>query len=99
MLARAAGPLDGDSLPQGLRAAAFVLLAERLRPDAAETIAYFAAQGVALKVISGDSPLTVSAVAARAACPTPAGWPMPGICRRTRARSAACWRNARSSAG
>jgi len=58
VLARAAGPLDGESLPQGLRAAAFILLGERLRSDAAETIAYFAAQGVALKVISGDSPLT-----------------------------------------
>jgi len=69
VLARAAGPLDGESLPQGLRAAAFVLLGERLRLDAAETIAYFAAQGVALKVISGDSPLTVSAVAARAGLP------------------------------
>ena len=69
VLARAAGPLDGESLPPGLRAAAFVLLAERLRSDAAQTIAYFAAQGVALKVISGDSPLTVSAVAARAGLP------------------------------
>jgi len=69
VLARAAGPLDGDSLPHGLRAAAFVLLTERLRSDAAETIAYFAAQGVALKVISGDSPLTVSTVAARAGLP------------------------------
>src|SRR5580704_4272420 len=69
VLARAAGSLDGDSLPQGLRAAAFVLLAEQLRSDAAETIAYFTAQGVALKVISGDSPLTVSAVAARAGMP------------------------------
>src|SRR6266851_3066801 len=69
VLARAAGALDGDSLPPGLRAAAFVLLAERLRSDAAETIAYFTAQGVALKVISGDSPLTVSAVAARAGLP------------------------------
>src|SRR5712692_2469728 len=69
VLARAVGPLDGESLPDGLRAAAFVLLGERLRSDAAETIAYFAAQGVALKVISGDSPLTVSAVAARAGLP------------------------------
>ena len=31
VLAHAAGPLDGESLPQGLRAAAFVLLAERLQ--------------------------------------------------------------------
>src|SRR6266446_1980223 len=69
VLASATGPLDGESLPDGRRAAAFVLLGERLRSDAAETIAYFAAQGVALKVISGDSPLTVSAVAARAGLP------------------------------
>ena len=99
VLARAAGPLDGESLPLGLRAAAFVLLAERLRSDAAETIAYFAAQGVALKVISGDSPLTVSAVAARAGLPDASGRPMRGICRRIPARSAACWRSARFSAG
>jgi len=69
VLARAAGSLDGESLPQGLRPAAFVVLAERLRSDAAEAIAYFTAQGVALKVISGDSPQTVSAVAARAGLP------------------------------
>jgi cation-transporting ATPase E len=65
-LACAAGPLNGQVLPADLRAAAFVVLAERLRSDAPQTIAYFAAQGVALKVISGDSPRTVSAVAARA---------------------------------
>ena len=68
-LARADGPLDGQALPPGLRAAAFIMLAERLRSDAPDTIAYFAAQGVALKVISGDSPHTVSAVAARAGVP------------------------------
>ncbi len=66
VLARADGPLAGEALPRGPRAAAFVLFAERLRSDAADAIAYFTAQGVALKVISGDSPHTVSAVAARA---------------------------------
>jgi cation-transporting P-type ATPase E len=66
VLARTGEPLDGESLPPGLRAAAFVVLAERLRPDAAAAIAYFAAQGVSLKVISGDSSYTVGAVAARA---------------------------------
>ena len=66
VLARTGEPLDGDSLPPGLRAAAFIVLAERLRPDAAGAIAYFAAQAVSLKVISGDSPYTVGAVAARA---------------------------------
>ncbi len=69
VLAYATDPLDGEALPHGLRVVAFVLFAERLRSDAAEAIAYFAAQGVALKVISGDSPLTVAAVAARAGLP------------------------------
>ena len=69
VLAHAPGPLDGQALPPGLRAVAFIVLAERLRSDAPDTIAYFAAQGVAVKVISGDSPHTVSAVAARAGVP------------------------------
>jgi cation-transporting ATPase E len=69
VLACAPGSLEAESLPDDLRAVAFVVLAERLRPDAAETIAYFAAQDVSLKVISGDSPRTVGAVAARAGLP------------------------------
>jgi len=69
VLACADGPLDGQALPRSLRAAAFLVLTERLRPDAGDTIAYFAAQGVAVKVISGDSPHTVGAVAARAGVP------------------------------
>jgi len=68
-LAHADGPLNGQALPPGLRPAAFIVLAERLRSDAPQTIAYFTAQGVAVKVISGDSPRTVSAVAARAGVP------------------------------
>jgi len=68
-LACTTGSLDGQALPQGLRAVAFVVLAERLRSDTPQTIGYFAAQGVTLKVISGDSPRTVSAVAARAGVP------------------------------
>jgi cation-transporting ATPase E len=65
VLARADARLDGDRLPPGLRAVAFVLFAEQVRPDAAETIAYFAQQGVTMKVISGDNPRTVGVVAAR----------------------------------
>jgi cation-transporting ATPase E len=68
-LAHTTGPLDGQALPQGLRAVAFIVLAERLRSDISQTIGYFTAQGVALKVISGDSPRTVAAVAARAGLP------------------------------
>ena len=40
-----------------------------MRPDAAETLAYFKQQGVALNVISGDNPHTVGAVAARVGMP------------------------------
>jgi cation-transporting ATPase E len=69
VLAQAPGPLTGQALPPSLRAAAFIVLEERLRSDAPDTIAYFTAQGVALKVISGDSPHTVGAVAARAGVP------------------------------
>jgi cation-transporting P-type ATPase E len=69
LLARTDAPLDGDSLPSEMRAAALVLLEEQVRPDAAETLAYFAQQGVALNVISGDSPRTVGAVAARVGMP------------------------------
>jgi cation-transporting ATPase E len=69
VLARSDAQLDGDNLPPGVHAVAFVLFAEQVRPDAAETIAYFGQQGVAMKVISGDSPRTVGAVAARVGVP------------------------------
>jgi cation-transporting ATPase E len=58
--------LEGESLPRGLRARALVTFSERVRSDAADTFRYFAEQGVQLRVISGDNPLTVGAVARRA---------------------------------
>ncbi|MBQ7341396.1 MAG: cation-translocating P-type ATPase [Oscillospiraceae bacterium] len=45
---------------------ALVLLTSRIRENAQETFSYFAKQGVAIKVISGDNPVTVSQVAQRA---------------------------------
>ena len=45
---------------------AMVVLEERLRPDAIDTVAFLREQGVTIKVLSGDSPVTVAAVAARA---------------------------------
>jgi cation-transporting P-type ATPase E len=64
-LASTSAPLAGEALPDPLRAAALIVFAEQVRPDAPDTVAYFAKQGVALKVMSGDSPLTVGAVAAQ----------------------------------
>jgi cation-transporting ATPase E len=68
-LASTAAPLAGESLPEPLQPAALIVFAEKLRQDALDTIAYFAEQGVALKVMSGDSPLTVGTVAARVEIP------------------------------
>jgi cation-transporting ATPase E len=52
--------------PADLRPLGLVVLAERLRDDARETVAFFRSQGVELKVISGDAPDTVAAIAADA---------------------------------
>ena len=58
---------DGDAaLPDGRAAAGLVVLAEEVRPDAERTLAYFRDQGVRVKVISGDNPVTAAAVARRA---------------------------------
>ena len=53
--------MTGKVLPM-----AYVLLANPIRKEAPETFAYFAEQGVEVKVISGDNPLTVSEVAKEA---------------------------------
>jgi cation-transporting P-type ATPase E len=45
------------------RARGLVLLAERLRPEARETVSWFLSQGVELKVLSGDRPETVASIA------------------------------------
>jgi cation-transporting ATPase E len=65
VLAHSDATLSDETLPADLMPVALVMFAEKVRPDAAETLAYFAAQGVDLRVISGDNPRTVAAVAAR----------------------------------
>ena len=65
VLAHSDAPLDGEALPANVEAAALVAFAEQVRADAAEALAYFAEQGVTTKVISGDNPRTVGAVAMR----------------------------------
>lgn len=88
LLARSDLPLADDTLPQALAPVALVLLAERIRDDAPGTVAWFGAQGVSLKVISGDHPDTAAEVARRVgitSAPTgvdarvlPAGADLPG---------------------
>ena len=60
---------DGEGTPLAL-----VLLASRIRPDAIKTFTYFKNQGVTIKVISGDDPRTVSAIAQRAGIENSENW-------------------------
>jgi len=55
-----------DRLPNDLRCLALLVFSDNIRKNAAETFSYFAKEEVILKVISGDNPRTVSAVAKKA---------------------------------
>ena len=61
-----AGTPTGRALTEKVTPLALILLSNPIREDAPETFRYFAEQGVEIKVISGDNPVTVSHVAARA---------------------------------
>lgn len=63
VLCRYEGELTGKSLDKTTEAIALITLANSIRENAVETFSYFAEQGVDIKVISGDAPLTVSEVA------------------------------------
>ena len=62
VLVLAASDLAGPDQLGPTRPAALLVLEQRIKPDAAQTLAYFAEQGVAVKVISGDNPRTVATV-------------------------------------
>ncbi|GAA3643362.1 HAD-IC family P-type ATPase [Microbacterium awajiense] len=55
--------VDAERLPPGVTPVLVLTFREQVRPDAAETLAYFARQGVDVRVISGDNPRTVAAIA------------------------------------
>ena len=57
---------EGTEIPEGLEPVGLLLITDVIRAEAPDTLAYFESQGVDLKVISGDDPVTVSAIAKRA---------------------------------
>lgn len=57
-------PVDHADVPGRVTPVALVVLEQRVRPDARETLEYFASQKVSIKVISGDNSVSVGAVAA-----------------------------------
>ena len=65
LLAATASTLVDERLPDDLDPAGLVVLGDRPRPDAADTLRYFREQDVTVKVISGDDARTVGAIASQ----------------------------------
>jgi len=62
LLGRASEPVDSSGAPGMVTPVALLVLDQLVRPDAADTLAYFNDQHVAVKVISGDNAASVGAV-------------------------------------
>jgi cation-transporting ATPase E len=63
LLCSAERPVDAPDAPGDVTPVALVVLEQRVRPDARDTLDYFASQRVTVKVISGDNAVSVGAVA------------------------------------
>ncbi|MDG4527501.1 cation-translocating P-type ATPase [Streptococcus suis] len=59
-------PSSQNQLPENIEPLALLEIADPIREDAAETLAYLRSQEVTLKIISGDNPVTVSHIAKEA---------------------------------
>jgi magnesium-transporting ATPase (P-type) len=70
-------PADADAGPAALRTLGLAVLAEELRPETRETIAFLLEQGVEVVVLSGDSARTVGSIATDAGIPA-TGPPLAG---------------------
>ena len=66
VLAHSTQMAEGTELPENLEPTALLLLTDVIREEAPDTLQFFDSQEVDLKVISGDDPVTVSAIAKRA---------------------------------
>jgi cation-transporting ATPase E len=63
LLGRTSLAVDAPDAPGVVQPVALVVLEQKIRPDAKDTLDYFASQNVTVKVISGDNALSVGAVA------------------------------------
>ena len=57
--------VKGEEVPKNVAAVALIVIQDHIREEAADTIKYFKRNGVQIRVISGDNPLTVSYIARR----------------------------------
>lgn len=65
LIAKSPEPVEFGRLPQNIIPVGFVLLSDKIRPEAKTLIKYLNLQDVDVKIISGDNPVTVSAIARR----------------------------------
>lgn len=65
LLAKCDGQIEKDKISNKVTPIAVIVIEDRIREHAAETIEWFKANGVQIKIISGDNPLTVSEVSKR----------------------------------
>lgn len=63
LLAKSKGAVDFGRLPEQITPVAFVLLSDKIRPEASKLISYLNTQDINVKIISGDNPVTVSSIA------------------------------------
>lgn len=66
LLAHTKQELQGKELPDEIEALGFILITDKIRENAQATLEYFKKQGVDIRIISGDNPITVSKIAKRA---------------------------------
>lgn len=66
LLAHSKEKFQEKELPENIEVLGFVLITDKIRENAKETLQYFKKQGVDIRIISGDNPITVSKVAKRA---------------------------------
>mgnify|MGYP000743681659 CR=1 FL=1 len=74
LIASASGPVEPDAPLPAMVPLAALVLSDPIRDGAADTLAYFRREGVAVKVISGDHPAAVSAVAEQAGLEGASSW-------------------------
>lgn len=65
---------EAESIPDDLVPIVVLTFREQVRPDAAQTLSYFREQGVGIRVISGDNPRTVAAIAREVGVDAPEGF-------------------------
>ncbi|UWD47550.1 HAD-IC family P-type ATPase [Clostridioides difficile] len=69
-LAHSNSYMEDNNIPEDIKPLAFILILDKIRDEAKETLEFFYNEGVDIKIISGDNPITVSEVARKAGLKT-----------------------------